>query len=742
MNANRSSSVWWLAVVVAATVGAYAPALSAPFIWDDAEAIADNATIVRLWPPSVALQPPSNTPVGGRPVVNLSFAVNHAINSALGVDQRPDPNGPHKTVGYHVVNIVLHVACGLLLFGIIRRTLSSQRFDATWANRAVPIALVVTTLWLLHPVQSEAVNYLTQRTELLVSVCYLGTLYLSIRGWHAGTSRAARAWSIAAIVVCLIGMGSKEVMLTAPLVVVLYDRAFRFPSWKALASGGRTWFYLALAATSLVCLALIFAGARDETVGFALGVPWYRYLYSQGWAIPHYLGLVLWPRYLTLDYGIGVVHGARAIPGLIFLGAFALMTILAWRRPSRWGWFGFLGAWFFLTLAPSSSVVPIISEIAAERRMYLALAAVIMLAIAGLDGLRRLVLAKVPIREDARKRQSRAVGAAVGAWPWAVTAIAAMFVVTTAMRSRTYASAESIWRDAAARRPSNPRAHVNLGNALAHQDPARRQEAESLYRRAAALDSTYGPALYNLGEIALSEGRVAEALPLLERAARLSPNDAHVLDRYGRALMRSGDVERAIQHLERAANRAPSNAEILGDLGAAYSSAGRLEDAVRRLAVAVDLDPTQTATARALGAVLVDLERPREAVPILEQVVSREPDGRFGQALLSLAYAEAGRDEDAVAAAVRATDGSDDAYVLALAGQAMLRAHRASAAEEFLERAAKVTPNDPQVLTTLGAAEAALGKREKAARSFRRALSLAPNYLPAKQELERLMRQP
>ena len=97
----------WLALIALATIVVYTPAISAPFIWDDAEAITENPTITRLWPPTTALRPPSNTAVGGRPVVNLSFAVNHAINRALDVDQRPDPDGPYETVGYHLVNVGL-----------------------------------------------------------------------------------------------------------------------------------------------------------------------------------------------------------------------------------------------------------------------------------------------------------------------------------------------------------------------------------------------------------------------------------------------------------------------------------------------------------------------------------------------------------------------------------------------------------------------------------------------------------
>jgi tetratricopeptide (TPR) repeat protein len=732
MNARRTFPALRLALMAIAAAIAFAPAISAPFIWDDAEAITDNPTIARLWPPTTALRPPSNTAVGGRPVVNLTFAINHAINSAF------DVNVSHATLSYHILNLLLHLVCGLLLLGILRRTLRAQRFDGMWASRADAIALAVTAIWLVHPIQTEAVNYLTQRTEITVSLFYLATLYFSIRAWDARDANVARRWCIAAIATCLFGMASKEVMLTAPLTIVLYDRAFRWPSWKSVRSGGRLWFYAALIATSLLCIALITAGARNETVGFALGVPWYRYLYSQAWAIAHYLGLVFWPRHLTLDYGIGVVGGWRPVPGVILLGTLGIATLLAWRRPSRWGWFGFLGAWFFLTLAPSSSVVPIISEAAAERRMYLALAAVIVVALIALDALRRLVLARTPARAEERRDRARIQETLSRSWPWAAAGLTVLLAGTTALRSRTYASAEAIWRDAIARNPTNPRAYVNLANAMIRADPARRREADALYRQALAVDSTYGPALYNVAEIAASEGRVGEAKTLLDRARRASPNDPFVMDRYARVLMRESAADQAIPLLETAVNRVPTNAEFTADLGAAYVSVGRLEDAARILSRATELKSDDAAIARSLGAVLVDLGRAREAISYLERVVALDPQGRFGYALLSLAYAQAGRDEDAVAAAVRATDQSNDAYVLTLAGQAMLRADRASSAAEFLRQAARATPNDPQILTTLGSAEAALGKRDEAIRLWRQALSLAPGYAPARQELDRL----
>jgi tetratricopeptide (TPR) repeat protein len=141
---------------------------------------------------------------------------------------------------------------------------------------------------------------------------------------------------------------------------------------------GRRWFYAALAATTLVLVVLVANSPCGATVGFNSGMPWYEYLHTQGWAIAHYLRLALVPNALSLDYDFRAIAHWRGIPGLLLLGALAVATILAWARASRWGWRGFLGAWFFLILAPSSSVVPILTELVAERRMYLPLAAVVM----------------------------------------------------------------------------------------------------------------------------------------------------------------------------------------------------------------------------------------------------------------------------------------------------------------------------------------------------------------------------
>src|SRR5262249_22429235 len=160
-----------------------------------------------------------------------------------------------------------------------------------WAKaNAVPVALVSTTVWLVHPIHTDAVDYAVQRTELLVSVCYIATLYASIRGWDAPTPRRASLWLIGGVVLCLVAMASKEVMASAPFMVLAYDRSFRAGSWRELWSNRqRRWFYVGLVATLPLLAALIAGGGRADSVGFGLGLSWYRYLYSQGWAVAHYL---------------------------------------------------------------------------------------------------------------------------------------------------------------------------------------------------------------------------------------------------------------------------------------------------------------------------------------------------------------------------------------------------------------------------------------------------------------------
>jgi protein O-mannosyl-transferase len=159
----------WLMFAGLALVGTltYSNALRQPFMFDDMSAIVDNEQIRRLSDARVLL-PERERPVSGRPLVNLSFALNYAVG---GVDPW----------GYHVVNVALHVICSLLLMTVVRDTLGVSQMPVALKDRADLLGFIIALLWLVHPLNSEVVTYVTQRTESMMAFFFLLTLYASTR---------------------------------------------------------------------------------------------------------------------------------------------------------------------------------------------------------------------------------------------------------------------------------------------------------------------------------------------------------------------------------------------------------------------------------------------------------------------------------------------------------------------------------------------------------------------------------
>ena len=398
------------------------------------------------------LTPRRELPTAGRPLVNLSFAINYAFG---GLDVR----------GYHLVNLALHLLCGLLVFGIVRRTLElpslKDRFvfrlkpEATRAVTPLNLGFAAALLWTLHPLNTEAVNYLTQRTELMMAFFYLLTLYASIR---AVMSRP-RTWHSIAVVSCFAGMACKESMVTAPVVVMLYDAVFVFESPRK-AIRERWPFYAALCLSWIVLAALVWTGPRVRSAGFSTGVSPWTYLLNQTVMIWRYLQLAFWPRALVVNYGWPVpLTLGEVLPYALFVTALLASTAIALVRRPKWG---FLGAWFFLTLAPTSSIVPIATEVGAERRMYLPLIAVVVLAVVSASFLKRVV------------SPAGAVALAV---------VAALFSIGIVARSREYASPLLLARTIVERYPTSVGHHVLGVELLIAGDQRRRHE------RAAAGDT-------------------------------------------------------------------------------------------------------------------------------------------------------------------------------------------------------------------------------------------------------------
>jgi tetratricopeptide (TPR) repeat protein len=662
--------------------------LRAPFDFDDREAITENVSIQQLWPASVALHPPAlGTAVSGRPVVNYSFALNEALNRRLGV-HTADFDGPRETLGFHAVNVLLHVITALLLFGFIRRAMTSGRVPSEWQMSARYVAAVASALWLAHPIQTEAVDYISQRSELLVSLFYVAAMYAAAKAWER------QRWSIAAVALSLLGMLSKEVMITVPLMVLLYDRAFIVPTWPALlASRKRVALYVALFATSGVSLWMIASGARGDTAGFNAGMKWYDYLVTQGWAIPHYLRLVVFPAGLTFDYGRVPVHGASAVVGLVALSLVAIGVVYVWTRPGR-EWLGFLGAWFFVLLAPSSSIVPIRTEIAAERRIYLALAAVVVLVVVGLVHVFRN-----------RRTTAHSTFAVVGL----------MLVVVTMRRSAQYDDLVVRWRDGVAKTPANGRAYDNLASALLRANPPRIAEADSVLHEGMKADSTFVPLWVRSASIAQAQNNLVDAAELLEYAIRHHPGDVAAMDRYGDVLIAANRPDLALKWVKRIAEFRGDGAS-LGRLGMTYLMLRQVDSAVVVLERAALVAPANVVARRYLASALIEQNRGAEAIPYLRQALVLNPESGVTLGLQSLAFAQAHMADSAVNAAADAVHKlPPSAVVYVFAGRAMSDVGRFDDAVRYLEEALRISPNDSQASARLAAAKASLASASRRA---------------------------
>ena len=558
-----------LVLIAAAGFWAYAPSFRGVFALDDVRAVVRNETIRSLWPLSMPLAPPGRSTVAGRPVANLSFAVSYAVATAgratrgAAADAARVPAAPDPAP-FHAGNLLIHLLAAATLFGVVRRTLVTPRLAPAFGGAAAWVALAVALVWVVHPLTTAAVTYIVQRVESLMALFYLLTLYGSIRA--SGQTRTGW-WTAAAIASCALGMATKEVMVTAPLMVAAWWWLFVPADDKGARRRART-LIPGLFLTWAVLALLVAGERRGPSVSVGWGVTW-AYLLVQAEVIVHYLRLAIIPSPLVFlyDWPLGTTLGAAAWQAAL-LAALVLLTAVgvARRHPAS-----FLGAWFFLILAPSSSVLPIVTEVAAEHRMYLPLAAVI--AAAAVCG---FLLGR-------RWMPSPRVGMGVAAI--ALVACVGVLAAETRDRNRVYWSAESLWGDTVAKRPNDARARVAYGEALA--DAGRPADAEAQFRTAIALAPEDPAARVRMGAILAQQRRIDEAVPQLERAVALRPDDPDAHRLLADISAARGQDLVAVRHLERALATVPGDPRLMARL--ALLLAGSRDPLVRNVARAREI---------------------------------------------------------------------------------------------------------------------------------------------------------
>lgn len=587
----------WLsiALIVAATAAAYANSLRGPFVLDDLGDIVDNPSIRHLWPLRDVFVVGSAGEAGlhSRPVVNLTWAVNYAMS---GLDTMP----------YHLTNLAIHILAALTLFGIVHRTLSLPGIPERLGRKALPLGLAAALIWALHPLQTQAVTYVTQRYESLMGLCYLAALYSLIR---AGSSAHGRAWAGACAAAAMLAMGSKEVAVSAPIILLLYDRAFLAGSVRG-AWARRRGLYLGLLGVWLgFALLQLLSASRSSWSGYGKSYSLQEYALSQFGVILHYLRLSLWPQPLVLDYGWPVARSAREIlPGAVVVGGLAAASVWALaRRPKL----GLLGAWFFLILAPTSSILPV-ADLAFLHRMYLPLAAIVLLAVLG---------GEAAVDAAERRGWLGKRGAAVALSVVAAAAVA--LAAGTWRRNRDFESAVSIWLDTVAKAPGNVRALNNLGTA--YTDLGNPEKAVGYLQQVIRLKPDDADAFNNLGMAHVDLGNPEKAVVYLREAIRLKPDDAKALNNLATIYVGSGQLEKAAGYLQEAVRLKPDYADALNNLGSVYGRLGQFEKSLEQLRRAIEARPDFSTAHFNLGVTLVQLGRYAEATAICRTLREIDP---------------------------------------------------------------------------------------------------------------------
>jgi tetratricopeptide (TPR) repeat protein len=652
-------------VVVLLGVVAYCNALQGPFVFDDDLYIADSHVIKQ---PLGQFDPFHRH--NNRPVFFASLKFNYLFS------------GASEPFGYHLFNVAVHLGGAIVLFGLVRRTLLLPKLCQRFHQQAPWLALAVAAIWVVHPLQTQAVNYIVQRCETMMAFCYLLFLYGMVRSIE---SERRWSWYAVAIMAFIIGIGCKEVMITAPLIALLFDRIFLASSWRdTIRERGVVyvaivpawlwlWFNAAGGIKSNVVEAdrqtLVAASESEEKETDAvaekpndtepkrstaaqqgqLTTPW-QYLCTQPRVISHYIRLAFWPRPLCLDYKGGWQQETIAdaiLPGLAVI-TLLLASIAALRFCPP---IGFLGVAFFVILAPTSSVLPL-QDLIFEHRMYLPLAALITIAIVGGSIMLERLLAALRINPNARA--------------YVMLGVASMAVIAclalTISRNRDYQRRSAIWQSVLGIYPNNVRALQHLVSAyFSEENSVGARAALSKLNEITGADeqASLKPWVLNSeGRLLVESGNYEAAGRVFEEAIILGPRDttlrATLHKNLGVAYEKLGRLPDAIDQYRTAIRLMPRSAVAQNSLGYALFKSQEFQEAGDVLRTAVRLDPNNYLALNNLGLVLAYQRKPADAIAYFQRAVAQEPEFIAGHDNLASAYIDTRQNAKAVKSLERA----------------------------------------------------------------------------------------
>lgn len=480
------------ALIICVGIALFGNSVTVPFLLDDEIEIVRNKQIM-------VLEPLSSYLTQARGILQLSLALNYQW-------------GKHQVFGYHVVNIGIHLANGLLVYLLVTLTLRLPFFAGRYARHAAYLGLATALVFLAHPLQTMAVTYVIQRAESLASFFCLAALLLFVVGSTADGRGAQAAAFGGAVVATFLGILTKQTAAIVPFLVLLYQQCF-LPRTTEKRSSLQWLLYVLLFGAVVLTVAMswryLFPAARNSrellpsifipTAGFGVeGITPWRYLLTQFGVIVWYLRLYLLPTQLTFDYGWPLVDGfwqLNVVLPLLFLLAIATTGVASIRR---YRLATFCIGWVFLTLAPSSSILPL-RDAAFEHRMYLPVIGLSWLAVVGGYDAAGWIATS---RGIALRTLQQLAAFVVAAW----ILVLGMFTVS---RNVVFQDELRLAKDSAVKAPTNWRTHYESGRLLMEQ--GRKDEAVDAFKEAIVNDPSKGPPRLQLAQIYMERGQLDEA---------------------------------------------------------------------------------------------------------------------------------------------------------------------------------------------------------------------------------------
>jgi len=530
----------------------YTETLTSPFIFDDISNIRDNPHI-RI--PFLSFKNLAwagfQSPLANRPVANISFALNYYFHG-------------YNLVGFHVVNILIHIASGFFLYFLVKTTIRTPALRARYAELSW-IPFFTAFIWLVHPLQTQSVTYLVQRMNSMAAMFYVLSMLLYVK--FRLSSGHYTKWSFlgGCILAGILALGTKEISATLPGFIILYE-------WYFFQGLSRQWAKRHM---------LILAGIGVLIIGISLA-----YLGSELWArilndynsrdftltqrvltqfrvIIFYISLLIWPQpsRLNLDHDFALSYSlTNPMTTLLSLTIIIVLILLAILFAKRESLISFCILWFFGNLVIESSIIGL--ELVFEHRNYLpSMLAILLLVTLVFRYLKSTWLSVV-----------------------ALCVMGTLFTVWTFERNNVWSDEISLYRDCVAKAPGKARkikpdyvdAHYNLGYALSRQgnlDAGIYHFDETL-----RLDPKNLKALNNLGVVLALQGRYGEAVNYFGAALKLNPRDAEIHNNIGISLKGMGKPDEAAKHFARAQALDPRHADAHNDLGILLNKNGQTSE--------------------------------------------------------------------------------------------------------------------------------------------------------------------